>query len=404
MEDAFGNDTSVSSAQAIAEYDRAMDRQLRAWPGVLQAADAALAHAPDFALAHALRAMALGAYAQGAAAREALAYARTNLERLTPRERSHVTLVAEIVEGRTREALAHVIEHARAWPTDVLAASTALGAYGLFAFSGRADHETARVAFTEALVPHLPADLAWLHAYRGWALIEAGDPTTGLSMARRSLELQPDSGYTAHIVLHGFFELHDAPGALAFAESWLPRYPDDALMWGHLNWHAALAEMALGRAPDAARRLLGPIVAYLPRGTPFMGLADIASLSWRLGLAGGHDLPWDVASAHAARHYAGGSNVFGELHLAMIAAARGEHAALQACATRLRMTAEHGHEGAVVALHWVDGLAALLAGDAEQAREQLDACVDGAVRLGGSRAQREIVALTRDAMRVPRVS
>jgi hypothetical protein len=80
-------------------------------------------------------------------------------------------------------------------------------------------------------------------------------------------------------------------------------------MWGHLQWHGALAELALG----GVARLLGPVLDYLPRGAPYTGLPDTASLLWRLGLRGAAALPWQAAQAHAERHFAMGSNVFGEL-------------------------------------------------------------------------------------------
>lgn len=401
MQDQFGNAVSVAAEAALRHYDSAVDAHLRAWPGVLDSLAAALDESPDFALAHAARALVLAGRGQAAPAREALSQAKASAVHSTPRERSHVDLVGAVVAGRTHDALAAVIEHARTYPNDLLSASTALGAYGLYAFSGRADHEAARLAFTEMLAPDLRDEHPWLIAYRGWARIEAGRVDEGLAMAQRAIALQPRSGHTAHIVLHGFFE-QDAPAAaLEFAVDWLPRYPDDALMWGHLNWHSALAEIALGQREAALGRLLGPIVEYLPRGTPFMGLADIVSLPWRLGIAGVGGLPWAHAHAHAERHFPEGSNVFGELHLAMLAAMRSDRDALAAVARRAEAIGQRGHEGSAVLVHWTRGLMGLLDGDESSAREHLNACAQGAVRLGGSRAQRDIVEQTRRALRIP---
>lgn len=401
MNDMFGNGVTTTSRAAINHYDRAVDAQLHAWPGVLESVEDALAEAPDFALPHALKALVLAGRGQGMQAQAAVAQAEACSRRALPREQSHVELVTAIVKGRPNDALAKVIDHSRTHPTDVLPASTALGAYGLFAFSGRADHDVARLEFTEAMAPHFPSNFPWLMAYRGWARIEAGRADEGLAMAQHAIALRPNNGNNAHIVLHGLFESNQHDASVDFLDDWMPGYPDYAVMWGHLNWHGALAEIELGRLDAAVARLVGPIAEYLPRGTPFMGLADVGSLLWRLGLIGVDGLPWGIAQEHAKRHFPHGSNVFGELHLTMLAAARGDRHGVVAALQRLESISERGHAGAPVALRWAQALIALLDGDCALAREHLNACSEQSVRLGGSHVQRGIVEQTRNALRLP---
>lgn len=397
MHDDLGNRVTTSSPSALGHYLRAVDAQLHAWPGVQPALQAALAEAPDFAAAHALQALLHGAWGRGAEARASVQAARQHLAHLSAREQGHVALVAAIIEGRSAEALALVLEHARLYPTDVLSASTAVGAYGLIAFSGRLDHDEARLAFLEALAPHLPPELPWLLANRGWARIELGRVDEGLAMARRAIALRPHNAHNAHIVLHGLHESRQHEAALRFLDEWLPCYPDDALMWGHLNWHAALAELALGRHEDAQARLRDAVLGHLARGTPYMGLADVASLLWRLALSASTvsnpppALPWQAAHAHAAQHFAQGSNVFGELHLVLLAAARGDAVALAASRQRLQTLAARGHAGAPVVEQLALALQATRDGDWASARAQLGRCVAELPRLGGSHAQRQVV-------------
>ena len=398
MQDSFGQTVSTSSATAARHYDDAVDAQLHAWPGALPALQAALTEAPDFALAHALHALVLGGRGERAAAQQALALAQTAVAGASERERAHVALFAAVLEGRTLDALALVIEHARHHPADLLAASTALGAYGLFAFSGRADHDAARLAFIEALAPHHDPALPWMLSQCGWARIEAGRVDEGLALAQQALALRPANGQNAHVVVHGLFETARHGDTLRFVSEWLPSYPADGPMWGHLHWHAALAELALDDDAAALARLRGPITDFLPRGMPFMGLPDVVSLLWRLGLRGHQRLPWAMAQQHVQRHFAAGSNVFGELHLAMLAAAQGDRAALGAVATRLPPLLGRGLQGAAVVQHWVQALAELAQGDDEAARQALHTTCADAVRLGGSHAQREVVTLTRDAL------
>ena len=395
MRDQFGNSLSCSSPEAVRCYDRAVDLHLHALPGVPDAIEAAIGAEPRFALPHALRAL-LVAPLDMARARESLA--RSREAPVTPRERSFIDLVALILQGSTIEAMHAMFAHCERHPTDAVAASTALGAYGVIAFSGRADHDRARLDFLERLAPHYPQDLPWLLTNRGWARIECGDVAEGLAMTLRAMEIRRDNGHNAHHVMHGYQEAGRPEDALAFLEGWLPDYPDHALMWGHLQWHAALVELELGRDDAAARRVMGPILSYLPVGLPFMGLADIASILWRMQLRGMPGLPWDAAHAHAERHFAKGSNAFGEIHLAMLAAHRADRAALDAASARLRALEERGYESARAAAAWVDALRATLEKDAARARERFESCRREVVRVGGSHAQRGIVDSTLEAL------
>lgn len=400
MQDAFGNAVTCSSSEALAAYDRAVDAQLHAWPGVYESIGEALTAAPDFAMAHALHALVLAAWGRGTEARAALAAAQGAPHPL-PREASQIHLIGAVIGGRVIEALQMVQEHVRQWPADAIAASTAMGAYGLFAFSGRADHNEARLAFVDALERHYPAEYPWLLANRGWARIELMQTEEGLAMARRAISLRPQNAHNAHILMHGLYETNEAQAALEFIEDWLRGYPEHGLMWGHLQWHAALSELALGRHEPALQRLLGPIASYTPRGTPFMMLADIVSLPWRLALLGVSGVPWSLAEQHVAKHFPKGSNPFGELHLAMLAAVRKQRAALSASVQRMRVSADAGHAGARVVSQWGEALLASLDGDEARFRTLLDAVWAESARVGGSHAQRDVINLTRTAGRVP---
>ena len=181
----------------------------------------------------------------------------------------------------------------------------------------------------------------------------------------------------------------------------LPGYPDHGLLWGHLHWHAALSELALGQNDKAMQRFIGPFAGYIPRGTPFMVLADIVSLPWRFGLLGVAGVPWSLAEQHVAKYFPNGANPFGELHLSMLAAARKDRAALSAGVQRMTASAEAGHEGARVVSQWGQAMLVALDGDQAQSRMLFDACWLEAVRVGGSHAQRDVIGLTRTAGRIP---
>jgi tetratricopeptide (TPR) repeat protein len=394
MKDALGLSLSCGSAAAVQAYQRAVDAYLHAWPGVGPAVDQALACAPDFALAHALRALHAALYMRRAKVASAIAAAQRCAASASARERSHVTVLADILQGRAAQALEGAQAHVTRWPTDALVATLPCGAFGLFAFSGRLDHDQARLAYLRQLRPFYPADHTWLLTNLGWACIEAGELDEGFEHARRSFTLRPANGNIAHVLMHGHFERGDAASGLAFIDAWLPSCPEDAMLFGHLHWHAGLCEIALGRADAALARHLRQVLRQLDAAPPLVGMTDAIALPWRLHLLGHDELPWDQAAAYAQRHFGKGGNVFAEFHLAMLAAARGDRTELDSVNQRLHAIADKGHPAAPIALHWVAALAATMDGDRHAAREPIRLCHAEAARLGGSHAQRTVVDRT----------
>ncbi|MEO6593522.1 MAG: hypothetical protein ABIP94_02075, partial [Planctomycetota bacterium] len=153
---------------------------------------------------------------------------------------------------------------------------------------------------------------------------------------------------------------------------------------------------------DAAlRRCLGPIMSYLARGSPFMGLADAPTILWRLALRGERELPWARVSEHVCRHFSNGTNPFGEMHVCMVAAVQRDADGLAASRARLERLALDGSFGAAPAIEWSMALEALIKGDASAADLHFRACEAEAVRAGGSNAQRSIITATHQAMHVP---
>ena len=394
MKDSFNQVVTCHSTAALQAYDHAVDCQLHAWPGALAAVDLAIEHAPAFALAHSTRALLLQSAGRGVEAREASTQALLFAKAVTGREQSHIGIINLMLEGRSAVALQNVRTHAEQWPLDALVISLALGAFGLIAFSGQADHDQQRFDFVQKLVPHYPNDHPWLLSHRGWVLIETNRPEAGLPFVSRSLKLRSANGNAAHVMMHARFELNEPERAMNFAKTWLAQYPDTAMLFGHIHWHTALCELELGQTDEAIERLRTVIEPHLAYAPPLVGMTDTTSLLWRLKLQGLNDLSWRAAEKFAQDKFANGGNVFAELHLAMLAAGTGQPSALEASRLRLQKHADAGHGGASSALGWVDGLASWLARDVSTARQALNRCVKHSVTLGGSHAQRTVIEQT----------
>ena len=125
-------------------------------------------------LAHIARARALQVRAQVAEARQAASSARALTTNITERERQHIEVVALLVESRPAKAMALLLKHVDQWPKDALPISIALGAIGLFAFSGRTDSRIREREFLESIKHHW-SEHWWFDTYYGWVLVETGD-------------------------------------------------------------------------------------------------------------------------------------------------------------------------------------------------------------------------------------
>ena len=176
--DRYGLPLTVASEAAAAAYRDGIDLLLAAWPGAADHLDHAIAADPEFALAHAGRARLHQIFGQLPAARAEAALARGFTEHVTPRERQHVEVIAAAIEGGPPAALTPAEEHVQAFPREALVLSLLLGAYGLYAFSGRADHDHAKLAICERHARQYGNDW-WFLTYLGWSHTEAGNVGAG---------------------------------------------------------------------------------------------------------------------------------------------------------------------------------------------------------------------------------
>src|SRR5467141_2432313 len=173
-QDRYGLALSTASSEAAKTYRDGIDRLLSAWPGAAEAFDRAIAADREFALPLIARARIHTFYQQGDVARKKAALARELVARKgTERERSHVETLALAVEGQIPAALAAALAHLETAPRDALVMSLPLGAFGLFAFSGMAGHDQARVDLCERHAHHYGDDW-WFLTYHGWSLTENG--------------------------------------------------------------------------------------------------------------------------------------------------------------------------------------------------------------------------------------
>ena len=164
MQDSLGNSVTTASDEALRLLDNAIDMHARAWPGALDAAEAAAREDPELAIAHALQALIHGMWGRRAAADASMSRALQLARGCSAREKSLLELLEHVLRGRMQAGLAWLLAHMRRFPSDLLAMTTGVGAYGLFAFSGRSDHNEQRLLLLDDLERHYPPEYPWLLA------------------------------------------------------------------------------------------------------------------------------------------------------------------------------------------------------------------------------------------------
>ncbi len=393
-QDRYGLTLSTTSAEAAQAYRDGIDLLLSAWTGAAEAFDRASAADPEFALAHIARARIHTFYQQGDLARTKAALARELVARNgTARERGHVETLTLAVEGQIPAALAAALAHLETSPRDAVVMSLPLGAFGLFAFSGMADHDQARVDLCERHARHYGDDW-WFLTYHGWSLTENGELARGRAMTERALGLRRANANAVHSLLHAMFEDGSVTEADALVTEWVPSYDRRGILHGHILWHQALGALEQGDADTALAiyaDVLKPSVSSAP---PINVISDGASLLWRLS-AYGHDVPaelWTEADAFAQRAFPKSSIPFADVHMALFAAATHNSAALQ---QRLGVIEQRLSEGKLAAGPVVPKICramhAFADADYSGCVRHLAPVLDEVVRIGGSHAQRQIV-------------
>jgi hypothetical protein len=392
--DRYGLTLSTDSTDAAAAYRDGVDRMLSAWPGTAEAFDRAISEDPDFALAHIARARVHSFYQQGEAARKEANTARElATSRGNAREQSHVETLALAAEGQLPAALSAALKHLEDWPRDAVVLSLPLGAFGLFAFSGMADHDQARLDLCERHARHYGEDW-WFLSNHGWSMTENGQVARGRVMSERAFDLRRNNAYAAHVLLHAMYEDGSVADADALVTQWIGCYDRSGLLYGHILWHQALGALEHG---DAARALAIYADVLQPSVTvyaPLNAMSDCASLLWRLE-ADGHRVPkqlWDEADAYARKYFPKTSLPFVEMHMALLAAATDNRTAL---GERLQAVEQRLAEGKLPAGPVVPqifrAMSAFAGEDYGTCVRHLEGVLSDVVRIGGSHAQREII-------------
>jgi len=392
LTDRYDLSLSTTSAAARDAYIEASDLALTFYPGAAEAYDRAIAADPGFALAYAGKAQLLMRQGDVAAARGALGAAKDVAAGLSEREASHIGFFDLVFAGRTDAAIAALHEHLASWPRDALVVASAANPNGLIGGSGRIGQKRQIAVLMDSLAPHYGDDF-WFTAYHAMALSEDGQLGAAWEKIERSVAANPNNAHGAHGYAHVCYESGELDTARSFLSSWLSTYPREGFFYGHLSWHLSLCEIQAGNWAQALQLYQDAIALDRHSGGPQQKISDGAAFLWRSELAG-H--PRDAAAWRTLYDYASSAlprpgNGLADLHVILTQAVMADDA-------RARQIEDLARAGRYPSGSYLPalarGFAAVERGDYSDAIAALAQFVAENERIGGSRAQHDLIEFT----------
>lgn len=389
LEDRYGNVLTTGSAAARDAFNAGMDLFLAAQFEAASAFERAVAADSGFALGHAGLARARMMAGDMAGAKAALAEAETLSPDATAREQSHIHALVLLMSGQAAACRAAVKAHVQDHPRDAMCAQLCANVFGLIGFSGEVGREAALLAYTSSLLPHYGEDW-WMMSMQALSLCETGQPDASLDLMERALALNPANANGAHFKAHALYEIGATGQGRAYLADWMQDYDARSVLHGHLSWHSALWALQDGDLDQMWATVDQGVGPGGAQGLPINVVTDTAAILYRAEIAGYPVDParWASLSDYAAQFFPETGQSFADIHAALAHAMAGEGARLAKIADGAKGFA--GDLVQPVARAW----GAMARQDWQGAVAELSRVLAASERLGGSRAQRDLLELT----------
>jgi tetratricopeptide (TPR) repeat protein len=389
LKDRLDNELSTSSETAVEHYRQGLDLLLAAQPGGIEQLQMAVAADAGLAIAQADLARALQIVARPQEARAAMQQARALIGGVSRREQAHVEIMGQLIDGKGAVAYELIQQHAQEFPRDVMAMQPCCGVFGLIGFSGRAGREAENLAFMAPLAPHYVGDW-WFESQYAFALAEVGQLDQAEVFIERSLAVNPNNANAVHHRAHIYYECGEAGAGRVAVEHWRQDYDRAGLLHCHLAWHEALWALEAGDVERVWQIVDQDILPEVSVAPPINIMTDLVAILLRAEIAGQArraDL-WQIASTYAASHFGKPGISFADAHAAIAQAIAGTEQELDKLRNNPR-----GFAGDIVAAV-AAAFVAFARADWQPMVNQLVPIMATHERLGGSRAQRDLLELS----------
>lgn len=386
LQDRYGNELGTHSVAARDAYLAGVESLMAATPGMDSAFQAAVEADENFALGHISLARAKQLLGRGHEAKAPLARAKELAPSASPREQSQIAIFEKILTGQGAAALDAIREHMKEWPRDAMALAPATSVFGLIGFSGKPGREVDQLALLEPFEKHYGDDW-WYRTQLAFAQIELQQLDEGQRNIEAALRAFPRSAHAAHIHGHLFYELGEREAGLAFLQDWMKDYSREGLMHVHNNWHLALWSMETGRNEQAWRvydDALSPAAAWGPQ---INVATDCAAFLARAEMAGEARQPerWRELADYSTKWFGRSGLGFVDMHTVLSYAMAGDSDVLA------KFIESPKGATADMLTPMAHGFEAYAQGDWARTAREIEPLLDTHERLGGSRAQRDLL-------------
>jgi len=386
--DGYGNLIATNSQDARNHYEHGVNVFLGADYGATQAFEASVVADPEFALGYAGLARALMMEGRMPEAKDAISRAQALANPSDDREQSHIAAIMFLLYGKAKEARNAVRGHVLSHPRDAMVAQLCTNVFGLIGFSGEVGREAELLAYTESLLPHYKDDW-WMMSMHALSLCETGQISASQTLMDKSLAINPRNANGAHFRSHAQYEVGDIAEGRRYLSGWIDQYDKRAVLHGHLSWHVALWALHDGDEAAMWDTVNKSVQPGNTNSLPINVLTDTAAILYRAEIAGIKVDPgrWKELSEYACRYFPQTGQSFADLHAALshAMAGNGEQLAYitesaKGFAGDLVRPVAKGWN-AIARENWIDAL------------ESLSEVMATTERLGGSRAQRDLIEL-----------
>lgn len=391
-----GDALTTESEQAAQDYLDAVDLILGSESGAKELLERSLEQDPSFALAMVARYM-LAKDSSDPAAEDFLAKAENLAQQSAPWEQAHI----EALIGLLTDPYANLQQteaYVAANPGDLLIISQLCG---YLIFYGGPEKLTRVLNILWASEATLADDWAFL-ARLGFAISEAGNPVQGSVIQERALNLRPQALYTIHGYAHILHDLDVPDEAETLIHTWLDLHKASAeggALYGHLQWHLALAEWQVGKRDEAWERYQRYSAPETTTCGPVLTLADCGGFLLRDYLKTGERSALTPAVKELTARFEGMlAHPFIALHLAGIHAATGNLSGLDSCAALIRE--QEASSNRDLALQLLEAISHFARSDFQLAAQLLGRITaPQRIGVGGSRVERMLIDLLEDKAR-----
>jgi tetratricopeptide (TPR) repeat protein len=389
---------TAASDAAVEAYDRTIRAYLCFARDTGDRLKAAYKADPDMPMAHCLKGYFFQLFSNPALhpkADQALEQARTAAAArgANAREEMHIAALAAWRRGDMREATdiweEILVEH----PLDILALK--LGHFTHFYFGDAAELRDS-VARVLPLWSERTPDYGYVLAMRAFGLEESGDYAAAEKAGRRAVEINPEDAWGVHAVAHVLEMQGRAKDGVAWVAGLRPSWSKANNFRFHVSWHQALFHFERGEYDRVLALYDGEFRAE--RTDDILDLSNAIAMLWRLEDEGvGVGQRWEELADIAEKRSRDHVLAFADVHFAMALAGAGR---LDKAAAMARSMAAAGRDGRVsqapvlagVGAAVADAIVAFRRGDPAAALDRLHLFRGEVRQIGGSHAQRDVVA------------